>query len=84
MIFPNLAWVKDPLLVFSAELIRALWSVLLTFVNRVPEPQRTRVFKRLAHRHGGRALRLDWVLLADLLYGDDHEQAKADEVLARL
>ncbi len=27
---------------------------------------------------------LDWALLADLLYGDDWEQAKADEVLSDL
>ncbi len=27
---------------------------------------------------------LNWALLADLLYGDDREQAKVDEVLSRL
>ncbi len=42
------------------------------------------VFKHLSCCHGGRAVRLDWALLADLLYGDDREQAKVDEVLSRL
>ncbi len=29
-------------------------------------------------------IRLDWAKIADLLYGDDPKQAKADKVLSRL
>ncbi len=72
------------MLVFPAELIHALWSILRSFVKHVPEPQHMRVFKRLSHCHGGRVVCLDWALLADLLYGDNREQAKADEVLSHL
>ncbi len=48
------------------------------------EPKRTRVFKHFACRQLGRMIRLDWAKVADLLYGDNHEQANADEVLSRL
>lgn len=71
-------------MLFSAQLIRALWEVARSFFTRVPEPRCSRVVSRAVRRQSGFSIRMDIDLLSCILYGDDIGQADQDELLTRL